>query len=252
MRRVCLLTGASGVLGNAFCRLYRDRYDIVAIYHEQRPTVVSQLERRVDPLAPAQSLAENEHPVFAVQADLLDDRALGHIVDLALARFDRIDLLINAAADLRFLGPLLDLDRYAAQATHQMALNALVPIKLAGLVTQRFWQGRTDNRELRRNVVNISSSSGLHVYPNEWQGLYSASKAALNYLTCHLAHDLQPLGVRVNALCPTAFPRLTPTERVARAIIALDEGELTGKVIELGPSTAVPRIALRPLASLGN
>jgi 1-acylglycerone phosphate reductase len=44
-------------------------------------------------------------------------------------------------------------------------------------------------------VVNIGSISG--VAPTPWQGVYAASKAAINHLTHILRLELEPFGVRV-------------------------------------------------------
>lgn len=233
MKRVCLLTGAGGILGSAFCRRFADRYHIVGVYQRRHPPVASQLQRFVDPLAAAAPLPENEHPIFAVQADLLVGDAIHRVIDLAMARFDRIDLVVNAAADVRFLGSLLDCERHAADLQRQLTLNAVVPIQLAAAVARQCWT--QDDRAARRHIINVSSTSGLHVYPDLGQGVYSASKAALNYLTCHLAHELAPFGVRANALCPGSFPYQVSTERVADAVVEMDEASdgYSGRVVEV-------------------
>src|SRR4051812_48886793 len=96
-KRVCLLTGAGGQLGTAFCKLLAHRYQIVAAYRSRPPDVPSQLHQLVDPIDPAARIPENEHPVYAVRADLEDDRDVDRLVEVALARFDRVDVLINAA-----------------------------------------------------------------------------------------------------------------------------------------------------------
>lgn len=54
-----------------------------------------------------------------------------------------------------------------------------------------------------RNVVNLSSTAGLFVYPDLGQSVYAASKAALNHLTYHLASDF--CGFCVGALPPPLF-----------------------------------------------
>jgi NAD(P)-dependent dehydrogenase (short-subunit alcohol dehydrogenase family) len=109
-----------------------------------------------------------------------------------------------------------------------------VPLRLTVLAAKAFWRHRDrENAALKRNVVNVSSTSGLNIYPNQQQAVYSATKAALNYLTCHLALELQPLGVRVNATAPNAFGQRLSLERVCHSIVMLDEGDMTGKVYVL-------------------
>jgi len=53
MKRVCLLTGASGTLGTAFCHALMGDYDIVGVYCNRAPDVPSQLQGLVDPLPSA-------------------------------------------------------------------------------------------------------------------------------------------------------------------------------------------------------
>jgi NAD(P)-dependent dehydrogenase (short-subunit alcohol dehydrogenase family) len=83
---------------------------------------------------------------------------------------------------------------------------------------------------MNRNVVNVSSMSGLYVVPDCDQSIYSASKAALNYLTLHMANEFRPLGVRVNASAPTSFPQAVSTQSVAESIVRLDRGNMSGKI----------------------
>ena len=240
MKRVCLFTGSSGTLGRAFCRLHADKYHIAAVYRRSPPDVPSQRQWFVDPLEPAVVLPENANPVFAIQADLTDDRALERVVELALARFDRIDLLVHAAAYYLW-SAITDTEKYLESIGPQLDLNVTVPLKLTALVVREFWRDRAgENREHNRNVINLSSVSGLAVYIGLGQSIYSASKSALNVLSCHLSHELRPVGVRVNAIAPTSFPLLIPTESVCESILRLDNGGMTGSVVVLDQA-ATPR-----------
>jgi NAD(P)-dependent dehydrogenase (short-subunit alcohol dehydrogenase family) len=234
VKRVCLLTGASGTLGTAFCRAHADRYNIVAVYRTRPPAVVSQLQRVVDPLAPGGDLPENEHPVFAVRADLTQEADLTRVVEVALARFDRIDVVIHAAVGWRFgsiLGGIGD------SAEEQLRMNVIVPLKLATLVAHQFWQ-RDDaaNRAANRSWINVSSASASRVYGGRGQSVYAASKAAMNTLTRHMADEFDVIGVRVNAIAPDGFPRVVSTGSVVDGLRELDEGRMTGRVLSVGKS----------------
>jgi NAD(P)-dependent dehydrogenase (short-subunit alcohol dehydrogenase family) len=231
--RVCLLTGAGGTLGTEFCRRYRSRYRIAAVYHRTPPEPPHQDAELVDPLRPAEPLPENEHPLFAIRADLAEDAELRRVVELTLARFGRIDLLVNAAVH-SIWAPIVDSRALLESAERQFRINALVPLRLATEVAHAFWRDRDEeNRALNRNVVNVSSIAGIYVYPNRGQSVYSATKAALNNLTCHMAAEFGALGVRVNATAPDTFPALVATERAAESIIRLDEGSMSGSILVL-------------------
>ena len=233
-KRVCLLTGAGGRLGSYFARLYSDHYDFVAVYRRNRPHAPAQDAWFIDPLDPARpsaDLAENRSPVFAVQADLQQPGACDRVVELALGRFGRIDLLVNNAVHSVW-APMLGSDVLARSAQAQVTTNVVVPLQLAQAAARLFWQGRAEeNRRLNRGVVNVSSIAGLNVYTGSGQSLYAATKAAMNHLTVHMAHEFAPIGVRVNATAANSFPQIVSTERAAEAIRTLDEGEATGTIV---------------------
>ena len=233
-RRVCLLTGAGGVLGTTFCRLFGDRYDIAAVYRYRQPAAPTQSVRFVDPIEPGTLLPENDHPHYAIRADLAEDGELERVVELALARFGRIDLLVNAAVHSVW-APIVDSKALLESAQRQFLVNALVPLRLATLIAREFWRDRdSENRTVNRNVVNVSSIAGIYVYPHSGQSVYSASKAALNNLTCHMASEFAAFAVRVNATAPDGFPRIVPTDDVARSIVRFDEGDATGRILVIG------------------
>lgn len=252
-RRVCLFAGASGTLGTDFCRRFADRYEIAAVYRQTPPSVACHDQVAVDPLEPDSELPENQSPVFAVQADLNTDSGCERAVDLTLARFGRIDLLVNAAV-APVWGPMLGNDRLLASASHQLTTNVLTPLRLSIAAARRFWQSRDEeNRLENRNIVNLSSVAGLRLYPGSGQSVYAASKAALNQLTGHMAQEFASVGIRVNAVAPNSFPSLVRTERAAQAIVALDQGSSTAtivvvdgeadEVVELHPFTALNHAA---------
>ncbi|MEU4339854.1 SDR family oxidoreductase [Nocardia sp. NPDC023852] len=233
-RRVCLLTGASGTLGDAFCRAYYRDYDIVAVCRTRTPAAPSQWEWYVDPLAPKTPVPENESRIFVVRADLTQAGEVERVVDLALARFGQVDLLVNNAAQVR-LHPrgIVDGDAALEQFDPHFTLNVGVPLRFSARLAQRSWL-HTDyeNRARNRNIVNVSSISGSEVYPG--QTVYSASKAALDHLTRGVAAEFAEFGVRVNAIAPNSFPAIVPTERVAQAIVELDASSLSGGVFGVG------------------
>jgi NAD(P)-dependent dehydrogenase (short-subunit alcohol dehydrogenase family) len=230
-RRVCLLTGAGGILGTEFCRRHAARYDIVAVHHSRPPAVTSQDQWYVDPLDASADLPENANPVFSLGADLTGSGEIARVVELALTRFGRIDVLVNSAAHW-VMAPMVGSRTLLDSMPRQFEVNTLVPLRLAIEVAERFWRDRPDeNRAERRGVVNISSVSGLRVFPGLHQSVYSASKAALNYLSLHMAEEFGTFGVRVNALLPTSFPRVIPTANVADALAQLDQDGSTGEIV---------------------
>jgi NAD(P)-dependent dehydrogenase (short-subunit alcohol dehydrogenase family) len=230
-KRICLLTGASGRLGTAFCRLHSDKYDIAAVYRTRLPIVPSQKQWFVDPLEDDLRVPDNHGAVYAVQADLTCDCEIERVVDTVLAHFDRIDLVVNAAVHSVW-GPIVDGDRLLRTATSQFVTNVVTPLKVASMVAKKFWRDRDrENVRLNRNVVNVSSVAGLRIYSGLGQSIYGASKAALNHLTRHMAQEFFPIGVRVNATAPNSFPDIVPIRHAVRTIVRLDRGTMTGKIL---------------------
>jgi NAD(P)-dependent dehydrogenase (short-subunit alcohol dehydrogenase family) len=227
---VCVLTGASGLLGSAFMHRCAQQFCIIGVHNRHELDFASQHQVFIDPINVTRPVHENSDAVFAVRADLSDCQQIDRVCTEILNRFQQIDVLINGAVHRRpseLLAPLSLKD-----AELSFLVNVLAPLRLTIGFAQKFWSNRLEeNIALRRHVINISSTAGLYVYPDLGQTIYSASKAALNYATYHLASELWDIGIRVNALAPNTFPQRVPTERVIDHILAFDESDDTGRVV---------------------
>jgi len=216
---VCLITGAAGKLGSALIKALPDR-SIAGLYHHTVPDVSSQLRQNGWPRPAASAPA-----TFVVKADLSDPSSTERAVDLVLARFGYVDHLINAAADVRFLGSSQDAQFFEKDLAAQYSVNALAPLRIASMLAHKCWRETPElNRARRRSILNVSSVSGLYIYAGTGQSGYSASKAALNFLTLHMANDFSAIGVRVNAILPTSFPAIITTEDVVAALRTVTDG----------------------------
>ncbi len=232
---VCLLTGAGGRLGQAFMRANAGRMAFVGVYHTRMPDVASQLEASLDPLAAA-GPPSAPPPVYLVRADLQEPAEIARVVELTLARHDRIDYVINSAADVAFHGPMLEATHYAERLGKQLLLNSLAPALIASEVARMFWRDRpAENRRIGRSVLNLASISGLKVFAGTGQAGYSASKAALLFMSCHMATEFEYIGVRVNALAPARFPDTISTESVADTVARILGGTANGKIFTIDP-----------------
>jgi NAD(P)-dependent dehydrogenase (short-subunit alcohol dehydrogenase family) len=232
LRRVCVITGASGVLGTAFIRRFRAQYSIVAIHNRHALPFPTQDQIFVDPLDPKKPLAANENPISAIRADLSDAQSIEKLCLEVRREFRRVDLLINAAAAgawRSFLSAAA-----LADAEYAFRVNVLAPLRLATGFARHFWCSQIEeNIGCRRNIVNISSTAGIYVYPDLGQGVYGACKAALNHATYHLASEFWDIGIRVNAVAPNSFPGRVPIDVVLDQIITFDAGEHTGQLAVL-------------------
>jgi NAD(P)-dependent dehydrogenase (short-subunit alcohol dehydrogenase family) len=243
MRRVCLLTGAGGRLGSAICAAFADDYDVVASYRSQPPLIASQDARFLDPVTGNTDLPENAHPVFTIQADLTGDREVARVVDIALARHDRIDLVVQAAANFGRDGSLTDPEQ-ADRWAEQMRLNTVVPLLLAATVVRGCWRAdEAGNRQNRRHIVNVCAvdeGAARTSLGDAGQAVHQASKVALATLTKHMAAAYRPLAIRVNAVA-AAGDEAVPAARVVAAIRALDQGRHSGRLLVVGAEGDLPQ-----------
>jgi NAD(P)-dependent dehydrogenase (short-subunit alcohol dehydrogenase family) len=148
--------------------------------------------RRPEPLEQvATQVGEAGGQALCVPADLADPASPQRIVDACLARFGRLDGLVNNAAIVRHM-PVGDWD--AGCFDEHVATNIRAPFFLIQAALPALRSSPV------RSVVNIGSSSGT--LRRTGQSVYGMTKAALDYLTQSLAGELAGAGVRINGISP--------------------------------------------------
>ena len=177
---VAVVTGGSRGIGAAIVRrLAADGMAVVIGYH----TDDAAAERVRAAVAQAGGTA------IAVRADLADESHIASLIEQSVARFGRLDLLVNNAA-IAEVRALADMD-----ATHidaSLALNVRGVLLASKHAVARMERGGC--------IVNISSDNARNPVPTA--AVYSATKAAVEALTKALARELGPRGIRVNAVAP--------------------------------------------------
>lgn len=118
---------------------------------------------------------------LAVPAEITDEDGCREVVRRTLARFGRIDALINNAGLLEPVAPVAQADYAAWQRAWQV--NLLAPLMLTHLALPHL-------RAARGRVINVSTGASARGVPG-WAA-YTTAKAALNQLTRTLAAE-EPL-----------------------------------------------------------
>ena len=127
---------------------------------------------------------------LAIPPTLPGSPIVAAMVAAAVARFGRLDLLINSAG-VWVEGP--------AEEMGEADWDRCLDINLKGT----FFACRYAIPELRKTggvIINIASDAGL--MGNAGAAIYCASKGGVVLLTKALALELAPDGVRCNAICP--------------------------------------------------
>ena len=186
--RTVLITGAAGHLGRALAAAFESEgANLVLVDRE-----LELLQRAFGSEAAARLLAP---------CDLLDATRVQAVVDSALARFGRIDVLCNIAGGFS-MGSSLAADALQ-QYDHLMALNAGAVFKMVTCAAPSMLARGTGS------IVNIGAQSALTGQAN--MAAYCASKSAVIRMTESFAAEFKPQGVRVNCLLPRIID--TPQNR---------------------------------------
>lgn len=191
--RVVIVTGAAGNLGAAVARAFQAC--------GARLVLVDRSPDRLSPLFP--DLAASTDHILATSIDLADESAVGAMVQETLARFGRIDVLINAAGGYRAGTPVHEMPLETWD--FMFSLNAqTVLIASSAVVPTMLQQGAG-------SIINVSSRAALH--GGKRAAAYSASKAAVARLTESMSAELKEAGINVNCILPGTID--TPQNREA-------------------------------------
>jgi pteridine reductase len=146
---------------------------------------------------------------LAVRGDLNDVDCLPALVAQAVARYGRIDVLINNASTF-YPTPVGSIT--AAQFDDLVGTNLRAPLFLS----QAAAPALRETRGLIINMVDIHARRPLRAHP-----VYSAAKAGLVMLTKSLARELGP-EVRVNGIAPgpVLWPERDLDESLKAEIVA--------------------------------
>lgn len=181
MNRVWLITGASQGFGLELVRAALQRGDAVIA-----------TSRNPDKIADA--FPDSPDRLLALAMDLRDPAQIAGVVQAAITRFGRIDVLVNNAG-YGFIGAVEEASDEEITRVHET--NVLGLLRVTRAVLPHFRERRSGQ------VVNLSSIGGLIGIPGF--GIYNSTKFAVEGLSEALAHEVAPLGIRVTIVEPGPF-----------------------------------------------
>ncbi|MEY4510002.1 MAG: hypothetical protein RLZZ450_2124 [Pseudomonadota bacterium] len=179
---VAIVTGASSGIGfRCATQLVDAGFSVLGVGRDEDK--LSELKRAITDPTRIETLA----------VDLTSDEAPKKVVDFALARWGRIDFLINNAG-IGSPKPLHETDD--ASLDHFLDVMLRAPFRLSRDVIVHMKAGSA--------IINITSTYA--VVGGLRGGAYSAAKGGMTALTTHIACQYGRSGIRCNAVAPGVIP----------------------------------------------
>ena len=174
--KVAVVTGAGQGMGRAIARAFS----------AEGATVVA-----IDVNAAAAQESLGSSPGLALNVDIADSAAVDAAFEQALAKFGRVDVLVNNAG-------VGSVDAFADIPDATWA--RVIGVNLTGaFFCARAAVRAMQAKQTKGTVINIASSAAVS---GDGPAHYCASKAALMGLTRSMAKELAAAGIRVNTLVP--------------------------------------------------
>jgi pteridine reductase len=178
---VAIVTGAAARLGRAQALALAEQGVRVVVHYNTSSGPAAEVVRQI------QSMGSD---AIAVQADLSQPMHAPAIVEQAIARFGKADILVNSAS-------IFEPGGWEDTTEENWDRHLNINLKSPFFLTQAF--AKQIGAERRGHVVNIADWRAVH--PGADHIAYTLAKAALVAMTKSLAQALAP-QIQVNAIAP--------------------------------------------------
>lgn len=206
---VALVTGASRGIGRACAvKLAEVGYD-VAVNYNSNDAKAAEVVTEIEKLG---------RKAVAYKANTADLKAVQGMFRDVQKEFGQLDVLVNNAG-------VVD-DAYLLMINED-SLSRSLDINIKGYFHCAQQAALKMMSKKHGKIINISSVSSILAV--EGQGVYSATKGAVNSMTATLAKELAPRGITVNAVAPgfieTEMMNSIPEDKKAEYIKAIPMGK---------------------------
>ncbi|MEX2495892.1 MAG: SDR family oxidoreductase [Woeseia sp.] len=179
--KVALITGGDSGIGRAVA---------VAMAREGARIAIAYLEEHEDARETVRLVEAENSEAIAVAGDLGDEALSREVVEKAIERFGRLDILVNNAAEQHEVDKPEDLS--AAQIERTFRTN----------VFSYFYATKAALPHLRGGATIINTTSVTAYQGHKTLLDYTATRGAIVSLTRALSQALAERGIRVNAVAP--------------------------------------------------
>lgn len=208
--KVAIVTGAGRGFGRA-----------IALALGRAGCELAVAARSADQLVAVAKLVQGEgRHAIAVATDVADESAVTVLFDRTRAVFGRIDILVNAAS------PSV---REAFMSTSPQQWRDLVATNLTGAYLCTHAVVPIMQAQGGGAIVQVAGSRALHAGGD--MSATAAAQAGVLGLVRSLAIELEPAGIRVNAICPR--DDADADEVAAAAVYVAGASSITGQTIEI-------------------
>lgn len=184
--KVALITGGGSGIGEATARLMAREGAAVVVTGRQE----QKLRNVVD------QIVGDGGQAVAAAGSVTSDRDVRAAVEMARARFGKIDVLVNNAGNLVHAGWLHEMSDETWSQTLDVFLNGVFRACRAVIPHMLKNQGGS--------IVNVSTISAMVAVPGFYAHAYASAKAGVNILTKNIAVQYAGQKIRCNAVCPAA------------------------------------------------
>jgi NAD(P)-dependent dehydrogenase (short-subunit alcohol dehydrogenase family) len=215
--KVAVLTGGGGILAGEMAKGFLNVGAKVVLLDINEKNLINKVK----------SLSKINNEIIGIKCDVLSEESINEAHQKILDKFNRIDILINAAGG-NMPGATIGVDQTVFDLKID-ELKKVTDLNLIGTVLPTLIFGKTMANQKSGSIINISSMASYRVITRVVG--YSSAKAAIDNFTKWMAVELAQKfgnGIRVNAIAPGFL--LTDQNRT---LLTNEDGSLTerGKTI---------------------